>query len=482
MLTFEELGVSAQLVSTLARQGIVEPVAVQAESVPSLLDKRDVVIEAPTGSGKTLAYLLPLVSRISTPAPGPRALILTPTRELAVQVESVFRGLGLRSRSALLYGGIGYHTQTQALKAGADVVIGTPGRIIDMVERRLLTLSRVEYLVLDEADEMLDYGFGPSVKKIIGLTYQPQMVMCSATMPEFVRRVIDEQMVDPLRVTVEPPEEATLEHGLLRTNRHDRLDVLARLLETRQGAAIVFGRTKHGVHKLARDLRYAGVHCLELQGNLSQTARDRTMAAFRNSGNGVLVATNVAARGLDIGSVDLVINFELPDTAQSLTHRIGRTARMGRAGRAITLLIPEDHGTWTKLRRLGAPALPELDGPALLQRNQWIYLERSDIDEPERRPAAAPGRGRAPGRGSVPGPNRGFDRRREGDRERSPRPAPAGGRPHLAVVAGEAAAPVIAHGEARPAGPVSPARRRRRRRSGGGAPRIEGGTQLAAGS
>ncbi|TMD55144.1 MAG: DEAD/DEAH box helicase, partial [Chloroflexi bacterium] len=273
-----------------------------------------------------------------------------------------------------LYGGVGYATQTNDLRKGPDIVIGTPGRILDMIGKKLVTLSRIEYLVLDEADEMLDAGFAPDVEKILGMTYQPQTVLASATMPEWVTRMIDKHLQQPVRIRVLPEAESLLEHGLLRVDRGEKLQVLNRLLRRHQGSAIVFGRTKHGVKKLNRDLKALGHDSVELQGNLSQGARDRTMESFRDQKADILVATNVAARGLDISHVGLVINFELPDTPQWLTHRIGRTARMGNEGRALTMVSPEDMPNWSKLRRQGAPELPELDSEHLLSDGGWRYL------------------------------------------------------------------------------------------------------------
>ncbi len=374
MSTFADAGVSPRTLAALAGQNIESPVPVQAASIPALLEGRDVVISAPTGSGKTLAFLIPVVEGIGAQSAGPRALIVTPTRELAMQIHQVFEGLDHGVRVALLYGGIGYATQSQALKDGVDVVVGTPGRILDMVGRKQLTLSRVEYLVLDEADEMLDAGFAPDVERIIGMTYQPQTVLASATMPDWVTRMIDRHLVDPVRVRVEADEESKLEHGLLRVGRDQKLDVLVQLLRRFNGAAIVFGRTKHGVNKLNRDLRRRGVNALELQGDMTQIARDRTMAAFREKRTEILVATNVAARGLDISHVGLVINYELPDTPHWLTHRIGRTARMGEKGYAMTLVAPEDSMSWRRLLQQGAPHLPELDLPYLMSEGGWRYL------------------------------------------------------------------------------------------------------------
>jgi superfamily II DNA/RNA helicase len=392
LTSFAELGLEPRILNALTRTNIQTPVLVQAEAIPPLLDGDDVVIEAPTGSGKTLAFLIPAAQGLLTSTgQGPRVLVVTPTRELAVQIDAVWKGLDTGLRSALLYGGVGYATQTNDLKKHPDIIIGTPGRILDMVGKRLVTLSRVEYLVLDEADEMLDAGFAPDVEKIMAMTYQPQTVLASATMPEWVSRMITKHLQQPVRIKVAGEAVALLEHGLLRVDRGDKLQVLNRLLRRHKGSAIVFGRTKHGVKKLNRDLKALGHDSVELQGNLSQGARDKTMESFRDQRADILVATNVAARGLDISHVGLVINFELPDTAQWMTHRIGRTARMGNEGRALTMVSPEDMSNWSKLRRQGAPELPELDAEHLLSEGGWRYMARNGGHAPiADRPAQVP--------------------------------------------------------------------------------------------
>jgi superfamily II DNA/RNA helicase len=402
--SFAEAGVSARTLAALERHSIDDPVTVQAEAIPALLDGDDVVMEAPTGSGKTLAFLIPLVEGIGPPAPGPRALVVTPTRELAIQVESVYRTLDCPARCSLMYGGVGYATQTLALKRGVDVVIGTPGRILDMVGRKLLSLNRVEYLVLDEADEMFDAGFAPDVERILGLTYQPQTVLASATMPAWVSRMIEKHLSEPVRVEVASDAEPTLEHGLLVVDRTTKLNTLSQLLRRhRNSAAIVFGRTKHGVRKLNRELRQLGHNSLELQGNLSQSQRERTLDSFRKRRTDVLVATNMAARGLDISHVGLVVNYELPDTPQWLTHRVGRTARMGEKGRALTFLTREDQLAWRRLRHQGAPDLPELDTEHLLKDGGWRYLETAaPAPAVAAEPASRTGRRRRYGRGRRP--------------------------------------------------------------------------------
>ena len=406
MKSFDDAGIDPRTQAALAAADILTPVQVQAEAIPPLLEGRDGVIQAPTGSGKTLAFLVPLVEGIRKPGPGPRALVVTPTRELAMQVSEVLQTLDHGTESVLLYGGIGYATQTAGLKRGADVVIGTPGRILDMIGRKLLSLSRVEYLVLDEADEMLDAGFAPDVERILGLTYQPQTVLASATMPSWVEKVIDRYLNDPVRIHVGSTEEVQLEHGLVQVERDRKLTVLARLLKRLEGTAIVFGRTKHGVRKLNRDLHRLGVHAAELQGDLSQQARDRTMASFRAGRLPVLVATNVAARGLDISQVTLIVNFELPDTADWLTHRVGRTARMGERGWALTFVSPEDRALWHRLRRQGAPDLRPVDVTHLLEGGPWRYLDPepshpapvNGSDRDRRRSRNRPRRGQRSGR------------------------------------------------------------------------------------
>jgi superfamily II DNA/RNA helicase len=406
--SFADAGVSPRVLTALSALGITEPVPVQSEAIPALMNGRDVVIEAPTGSGKTLAFLIPMIERLPRGGAGPRALIVTPTRELALQVEKVLRSLDPHLRSTVLYGGVGYATQRSALKGGVDVVVGTPGRILDMVGQAKVSLSRVEYLVLDEADEMLDAGFAPAIERMLGLTYEPQTVLASATMPSWVTRMVEKHTHEAVQVRQVTEGGDKLEHGLLRVAREHKVQTLSRLLHRHGGSAIVFGRTKHGVSKLNTHLRQLGHNSVELQGNLSQAIRDRTMAAFREGRSRVLVATNVAARGIDVNSVGLVVNFELPDSPDWLTHRVGRTARMGEAGRALTFVTPEDEPAWVKLSRQGAPEIRELDTQVLLDEGSWLYREG--------RPMQARALSSVPARGSSRPRGRYRSTRRPGQR------------------------------------------------------------------
>ena len=376
MTSFADMGLRPHTLAALAALDIAEPVPVQAQVIPLLMTGRDVVIEAPTGSGKTLAFLLPMVERLPRGASWPRALVVTPTRELALQIERVLRSLRTDLRSAVLYGGVGYATQRQALRGGVDVVVGTPGRIMDLSAQGKLPLSRIEYLVLDEADEMLDAGFAPTVEKLLAQTYQPQTVLASATMPLWVIRLIEKHTRDHVRVRIHSDEKNALEHGLVRVPREHKLHTLSQVLRRHDAAAIVFGRTKHGVTKLNSSLRRLGHDSVELQGNLSQVVRDRAMASFRGGGSEILVATNVAARGIDIARVGLVVNFELPDSPRWLTHRVGRTARMGDTGRALTFVTPEDEAAWQKLRRQGNLTVPEIDAASFIDDGLWRYKDQ----------------------------------------------------------------------------------------------------------
>ncbi|HEX6487750.1 MAG TPA: DEAD/DEAH box helicase [Candidatus Dormibacteraeota bacterium] len=374
MTTFADLGVSPDLVGRLSELAIEQPTPVQAAAIPPLQERSDLVVQAPTGSGKTHAFLLPAIELLRSGAGlGTRVLVVTPTRELALQVESVFRSLETGIPCTVLYGGVGYHSQDRALADGAQVVVGTPGRILDMVERRKLSLARVEYLVLDEADEMLDIGFAPQVEKILGLTWHPQTVLASATMPEWVRKVVHDYLHDPVQIQVAAlPQDATLEHARVLVDQRQRVDALIAALRLTPGSAIVFGRTKSGVAELCRELNRRRVRCSQLQGDMRQIERDRVMASFREGAVRVLVATNVAARGLDVSQVDLVVNYELPESPEALTHRIGRTARAGREGRALTITSHGDGERWRRLRAQGAPELPLLDLEKLLS-GEWSY-------------------------------------------------------------------------------------------------------------
>ncbi|HEY6539276.1 MAG TPA: DEAD/DEAH box helicase [Candidatus Dormibacteraeota bacterium] len=398
MNSFAELGVRPFTLERLLRLKITDPTEVQTATIPLLEAGRDCVIQSPTGSGKTLAFLIPMVERLRGHRRSePRALIVTPTRELAAQIGAVLTQLDPGLHRALVFGGVGYGGQISSLRT-ADVIIGCPGRLVDLSDRGAANLSGVEFLVLDEADEMLDAGFAKDVEKLVARTRQPalglarQTVLASATMPAWVTEMARKHMHEPTRVAVAPPAESQLEHGLFSVSRAQKVTTLSHLLR-RSESTIVFHRTKHGTKRLARDLAALGHKTSELQGNLSQAARDRAILAFRRRETAVLVATNVAARGIDVVDVDLVVNYELPDTAEWLTHRVGRTARNGASGRALTFLSEDDGEKWRKLRKLGAPALQFVDSAELLRAGTMTFLAH----QPEQ--AIAGGGSQRPGPG-----------------------------------------------------------------------------------
>ncbi|MFN8593664.1 MAG: DEAD/DEAH box helicase [Thermomicrobiales bacterium] len=355
--SFGEFRLSDASLRVLAAMDITTPTPIQAQVLPLLLDGHDVIGQARTGSGKTLAFALPLIEVVDPRLRAVQAVVLTPTRELAVQVAGVVDQLGAARgvKTLMISGGRAFGPQRDELKRGVHVVVGTPGRVLDLLNQGALWLDRVRFLVLDEADEMLDRGFAPDVEKIIARTTPDrQTALFSATVPAWVTQTAAKHLHDPRTVAIatRPEEVAQIEHLAFEIGGTDKMAVLEDLLDHRgDGSVIVFGRTKHGVNKMAKKLQAAGYPVMALQGNLSQNARDRVMEDFRSGAVPILVATNVAARGLDVSHVEQVINVELPESPELLTHRIGRTGRMGRQGQAITLLGPDDLVKWRRLER-----------------------------------------------------------------------------------------------------------------------------------
>ena len=370
------------------------PTAIQERSIPLLLAGRDVIGQAQTGSGKTLAFGLPLMERCDEKERQVQALVLTPTRELARQVSHVLTALAKEARIkvALIYGGRAFGPQETALADGAQVVVGTPGRVLDHLRRRTLRLGQLRMLVLDEADEMLDQGFAPDVERILAMTPRSrQTALFSATIPPWVEKIAAKHLSDPEVLVAEEGDgsDPEIDHFVVEAYGEDKFQVLLRLLgEPTEGGTLVFGRTKRGVSNLGRRLQAQGHQVAVLQGNLDQKARDRALEQFRSGLVPILVATNVAARGLDILHIGRVINYELPETHELFTHRVGRTGRMGRSGRAITLVGATDLAKWQAIERgLGrrlprvsasgkpAPVRPEtagaMKGPRSWGRRRW---------------------------------------------------------------------------------------------------------------
>jgi ATP-dependent RNA helicase DeaD len=420
MPSFSDFPLQPATQAVLATMKISEPTPVQAEAIPALLAGRDLVGQSATGSGKTLAYGVPLVERLAKDKRIVQALVLLPTRELAVQVNAVLSRFtpSRRLTTALLVGGRPYSAQISALRYGAQIVIGTPGRIKDHLERGTLKLDQLRICVLDEADQMLDSGFAPVIEDILATTPETrQMAFFSATMPEWVAILEKKFLKDPLRVDVTPTPgtQSTIEQIAYQVPQTQKMAALCTLLLSTQGeSSLIFGRTKFGVEKLGKQLSKLGFRVGTLHGNKSQRAREDVLNAFRRGQLQTLLATNVAARGLDIQGIYQVINYELPESSELFTHRIGRTGRMGRQGKAITLLAPGDVPRWRRMARsLGqavtlqqlaideeavvtiALAKPELESAQAYEQAAEPQAARDRQRRDERRLSPGRGRGKA---------------------------------------------------------------------------------------
>ncbi|GMU77736.1 MAG: hypothetical protein AMXMBFR46_05340 [Acidimicrobiia bacterium] len=342
--SFEALGVSPDLVARLRADGIDSPFPIQELTIRDGLAGRDVCGKAKTGSGKTLAFGLPLVERVAKAAPHrPTGLVLVPTRELANQVSAVIEPLAaVRGRTVqTVYGGVGFDPQRDALRKGVDIVVATPGRLIDLIEHKDVRLDAVEVLVLDEADRMLDMGFSPQVQKILyRITAPHQTMLFSATLDGAIRRIVDRYLHDPVahEVASDEPTVDEMEHRFLFVHQLDKVKVCAAICRGVE-RALVFTNTKRAADKVAQQLEREGVRAMAIHGDLRQPARERALAQFSTGKVPVLVATDVAARGLHIDGVDVVIHYDPTDDPKSYLHRSGRTARAGRTGVAVTLML-----------------------------------------------------------------------------------------------------------------------------------------------
>ena len=361
-VSFTDLGVIEPIRRALEAEGYTTPTPIQTQAIPSLIAGRDLLGIAQTGTGKTAAFAVPIMQRlVGNPArPTPRsvrALILTPTRELAAQIGDSFRTYGryVGLRHALVFGGVGQKPQVDSIARGVDILVATPGRLLDLLEQRHVKLDTVEVLVLDEADRMLDMGFIRDVKKIIAMTSRKRQSLCfSATMPADVEHLVREILTDPVRIEVTPPATTVerIDQRVYHVDGGNKRALLGEVLKEKAlSRVIVFTRTKHGANKVAEHLARTGVVAEAIHGNKSQSARQKALDNFRRGHARVLVATDIAARGIDVDGITHVVNFELPEVPEAYVHRIGRTARAGHDGTALSFCGQDERGLLRDIER-----------------------------------------------------------------------------------------------------------------------------------
>jgi len=370
-MSFAALGLVPELSRAVAENGYSAPTPIQSQAIPAILDGRDVLAGAQTGTGKTAAFVLPILQRLGAPAGrAPRALVLTPTRELAAQVAESARKYGQYTslRTQVVFGGVNINPQIEALASGCDVLVATPGRLLDLAQQRVLDLRQVSCLVLDEADRMLDMGFIHDIRRIIKLLPpQRQNLMFSATYSEEIRELAGRILHHPASIEVAPRNATAdrVEQQVFRVSKEDKRHLLAHLIQAGNWhQVLVFTRTKHGANRLAQQLEARGIATAAIHGNKSQGARVRALSGFKANTVTALIATEVAARGLDIKDLPHVVNYELPNVPQDYVHRIGRTARAGGAGCAISLVSPDEAPFLRDIERLLRKALPVAPTPA----------------------------------------------------------------------------------------------------------------------
>jgi ATP-dependent RNA helicase RhlE len=431
MTDFVQLGLGAPILKALDSEGYATPTPIQAQVIPHGLAGRDVLGIAQTGTGKTAAFALPMLERLAAhperaPKGSCRALVLAPTRELAAQIAESFRvyGRNLRMSVAAIFGGVGMGGQIQRLAGGVDIVVATPGRLLDHLQQRTLRLDAVRIFALDEADRMLDMGFVRDIRRIVPyLPRERQSLFFSATMPSDIGALAGELLKDPVKVEVAPVATTAekIDQCIIHVDVADKRSVLVELLRSEaKGLTLVFTRTKHGADKVARFVETAGIRVGVIHGNKSQGQRERALADFRSGRGRVLIATDIAARGIDVDGIGHVINFDLPNVPESYVHRIGRTARAGADGRAISLCAGDERAYLRDIERLIRMNIPATD------RRPTQASDRHRSSDP--RSQACPEKHRAHRS------NRPWNRRDNGRHGSAPGRAPAGSGAGLAQV------------------------------------------------
>lgn len=362
-MTFDELNIIQPIARALKQKGYVQPTPIQEKAIPPMLKGLDVFGSAQTGTGKTAAFAIPILQKLyeagaDRKTSGISALVLAPTRELAIQISESFsdysKGLGLRH--LVIYGGVSQNPQTAALRKGVDILIATPGRLLDLMNQGFVHLHQVKYFILDEADRMLDMGFAPDIKRIIAkLPAHKQTGFFTATIPNEIKALSDSLLNHPVRINVAPisaPAES-VDQSVYFVEKADKRDMLKAIFATEEiETALIFTRTKHGADKVVRDLTKNGINAAAIHGNKSQQARQRVLQGFKDRTIRVLVATDIASRGIDVEKISHVINFELPEVPETYVHRIGRTGRAGESGKAISFCASEERGSLKDINKL----------------------------------------------------------------------------------------------------------------------------------
>lgn len=405
MQQFSELGLERPILDALASANYTQPTPIQSLAIPSVLAGRDLLGIAATGTGKTAAFALPLLQRLAADNRAPvrgtcRALILAPTRELVAQIADSFRAYGRnhKLRIAVIVGGVAHRPQVQAMNRGVDILIATPGRLLDHIEQGNARLDRTATLVLDEADHMLDLGFIPAIRKLVaGMPKERQTLLFSATMPREIRKLADDFLHEPETVTATPPATPAerIEQRLIHVDNARKGSILTEILGgDHANRVLVFTRTKRGADRVVRNLEGAGLNAVAIHGNKSQSQRQRALSGFKSGRSPVLVATDIAARGIDVDGVSLVVNYDMPTVPETYVHRIGRTARAGAEGRAVSLCTRDERPQLAAIEKLIKCRIPSKngDGDAIADANPEIQDSKparrgkSGQRRPNRRP------------------------------------------------------------------------------------------------
>ncbi|MDR2287247.1 MAG: DEAD/DEAH box helicase [Prevotellaceae bacterium] len=361
-MTFKELNISEPILSALIKKKYSLPTPVQEQAIPVALSGRDLLGIAQTGTGKTAAFAIPVIQQLSqqqskSAERNIQALIMTPTRELAIQIDECFSDYaGYTSlRHTVIFGGVNQKPQVSVLKRGVDILIATPGRLLDLINQKYINLKYVKHFVLDEADRMLDMGFIHDIKRILPiLPRQRQTLFFSATMPQVIATLSQSILNNPVRVEVAPVSSVvdTIEQHLYLVEKPQKNQLLIDILQKKKRSALVFSRTKHGADKIARTLNKQGIGCEAIHGNKTQSARQRALTNFKSGKTHVIIATDIAARGIDIANLEMVINYDMPDVAETYVHRIGRTGRAGNSGTALTFCSKEEYSIVKDIQKL----------------------------------------------------------------------------------------------------------------------------------